>query len=59
MKPRNSDEKWTKQNETELKQLTKKNEDTDVIAKKLGRTKSAIYSKASKLNISLKPKDKS
>ena len=51
--------KWTKQDETKLRQMARSNIDTDIIAKTLGRTKNAIYSKASELNISLKPKDKS
>jgi hypothetical protein len=38
--------------------LARRNVDTDEIARILGRTKQAIYDKASELGISLSPKDK-
>ena len=49
---------WTKDDLNQLKNLAKQNVDTDDIAKKLERTKDAIYKKASKEDISLMPKDK-
>jgi len=49
---------WTKGEVAKLKELAKKGIETPKIAKNLGRTKNAIYSKASEKKISLKPKDK-
>ena len=49
---------WSGSDVKKLKDLAKQGKTTPTIAKDLGRTKSAIYSKASEKNISLKPKDK-
>lgn len=57
-KPVNSGKAWTKTDDTRIKQMARSGVDTDDIARKLGRTVSAIYSEASKEDISLKPKDK-
>ena len=51
-------EKWTREEENLLAKLAKDNVDTTIIAKKLGKSESSIYNKASELGITLKPKDK-
>lgn len=51
-------EKWTKQQERQLKQDAKSGMDTPDIAKDLGRTVDAVYDRASKLGVSLDPPDK-
>ena len=56
---RNSGKLWTAGQKNELKTLAKKNTPTRVIGLKLGRTEEAIRSKASDLNISLKPVNQS
>lgn len=57
-KPVNNGKAWTKADDAKIKQMARSGVDTDDIARKLGRTVSAIYSEASKEDISLKPKDK-
>lgn len=57
-KPVNNGKNWTQMEESTLKKLAKQNVDTDDIAKKLGRTVDSVYKKASREDISLKPKDK-
>jgi hypothetical protein len=57
-KPVNNGKNWTQTEESTLKKLAKQNVDTDDIAKKLGRTVDSVYKKASREDISLKPKDK-
>jgi hypothetical protein len=56
---RNAGKSWTPQEVKQLKQLTKENTPTRVIGLKLGRTESAVYSKASEKNISLAPTNQS
>ncbi|MEA4939927.1 MAG: hypothetical protein VB091_10125 [Christensenella sp.] len=56
-KPARSNMKWTKAEEARLKELSRKNVATKDMAKDLQRTESAVRSKASDLDISLKPKD--
>lgn len=56
---RNSGKSWTKKEIGSLKVLSRQNTPTRVIGLKLGRTPSAVYSKASELNITLKPVNKS
>jgi hypothetical protein len=56
--PRNSNKPWTKKDESQLASLAKRNIPTLTISSQLGRSKDAIYSKASDLGVSLKPKDK-
>ena len=56
---RNSGKAWSSSEIKELKSLVKENTPTRVISLKIGRTPNAIYSKASDLNISLKPTNQS
>lgn len=50
---------WTRESEAKLKQLAKENVPTGLIAYALGRTVPAVRSKASDLNVSLKPTNRS
>lgn len=59
MASKNSGKHWTKEEVKQLKELSKHNTPTGLIAYKLGRTKDAIYSKSSDESISLKPVNKS
>ena len=56
---RNSGKTWSTEDISKLKQLAKGNTPTRVMGIKLGRTPDAIYSKASDLNIKLKPTNQS
>ena len=56
---RNSGKAWTSQEVNQLKQLAKQNTPTGVISFKIGRTPSAISTKASQEDISLKPTNQS
>jgi len=56
---RNSGKSWSKADETKLSKLAKQNTPTRVIGLKLGRTENAVYSKASELDVSLKPTNQS
>ncbi len=56
---RNSGKQWSKNDEQQLKQLAKVNTPTRVIGLKLGRTENSVRSKASDLNVSLKPTNQS
>ena len=56
---RNSGKTWTKTDVSQLKKLATHNTPTRVIGFKLGRTPSAIASKASSEGISLKPTNQS
>jgi len=56
---KNSGKPWTGQEVNKLEKLVKENTPTGVISLKLGRTENAIYSKASELDISLKPTNQS
>jgi hypothetical protein len=55
---RNSGKSWSEEEITQLETLAQKNTPTGVISIKLGRTESAIYTKASLENISLRPTNK-
>jgi len=57
--PKNHGKKWTPIEIKELKELSKGNTPTGLIAHKLGRTEDAVEAKASEKNISLKPTNKS
>ena len=57
-KPTKHGQPWTKRDTAQIGILARKGVDTDDIAKRLGRTKDAIYSKASEEGVSLRPKDK-
>ncbi|MBK6915585.1 MAG: hypothetical protein IPH11_18675 [Ignavibacteriales bacterium] len=56
---KNSGKPWTGEQKSNLKALAKMNTPTRVIGLKLGRTEEAIRSKASELDISLKPVNQS
>ena len=56
--PKNHGQHWTKKDTLQIGILARKGFDTDDIAKTLGRTKDAIYSRASEEGISVRPKDK-
>ncbi len=56
---RNSGTRWTPSQTRELRSLAKGNTPTRVIGLKLGRTPSAVQSKASDLGVSLKPTNQS
>jgi hypothetical protein len=51
----NAGKKWTPAQTRQLKKLTTENTPTRVIGIKTGRSENAIYSKASKQGITLKP----
>lgn len=57
--PPNSGKVWTPKQQSQLRDLAKHNTPTRVIGLKLGRTPDAVQSKASDLNISLKPTNQS
>ena len=56
---RNSGKQWTQSEISKLKDLAAQNTPTRVIGLKLGRTPSAVSTKASEENISLKPTNQS
>lgn len=56
---RNSGKPWSKKEITQLKKLAKENTPTRVIGLELGRTESAINTKASLESIPLKPTNQS
>lgn len=56
---RNSGKPWTPADVSQLRQLAKENTPTRVAGLKLGRTPGAVQSKASEVNISLKPTNQS
>jgi hypothetical protein len=56
---RNSGKSWSPQQHYELMNFASKNTPTRVISLKLGRTEDAVRTKASELNISLKPTNQS
>ena len=57
--PKNHGKVWTKEDLKDLKDLTKGNTPTPLIAYKLGRTEDSVRTKANKENISLQPTNKS
>ncbi len=56
---RNSGKHWTSKDKQQLRQLARQNTPTRVIGLKLGRSEDAVRSKASELNVSLKPTNQS
>lgn len=56
---RNTGKSWTPTDVKQLKELARGNTPTRVIGLKLGRTPEAIYTMASKKNISLAPTNQS
>lgn len=57
--PKNSGKQWTENDVSKLEKLVKGNTPTGLIAYQLGRSEDAVRSKASDLDISLKPTNKS
>jgi hypothetical protein len=57
--PENAHKQWTRAQKTELKELARRNTPTGLIAHDLRRTESAVRTKASELDISLKPTNQS
>jgi len=57
-KPSKHGTDWTKTDLKRLRTMARQDVDTDDIARRLHRTKGAIYNKASEEDISLKPKDR-
>lgn len=57
--PKNSGKTWNASDVSTLKKLVKGNTPTGLIAHKLGRSKEAVYTKASALDISVKPTNQS
>lgn len=56
---RNSGKEWTQKDINNLRLLAKLNTPTRVIGLKLGRTESAVRTKAAENNVSLKPTNQS
>jgi hypothetical protein len=56
---RNSGKPWTSSQEIKLKQLARQNTPTRVIGVILGRPEGGVRSKASDLNVSLRPTNQS
>jgi len=56
---KNSRKPWSDSDRDNLRKLAKSNTPTGVMSIKLGRSESAIYSKASEMNVSLKPTNQS
>ena len=57
--PANHGKEWTPSDEAKLKKLAQGNTPTGLIAYELGRTKDAVYSHASEIDVSLQPTNKS
>lgn len=58
-KATNQGKAWTQAQESQLRKLAKGNTPTRLMAYKLGRTPTAVQSKARDLDVSLKPVNKS
>ena len=56
---RNRGKEWTSRDVRQLKELAAQNTPTRVIGLKLGRTESAVYTRASDEGITLKPTNQS
>lgn len=56
---RNTGKPWTAKDEQQLGALARQNTPTRVIGLKLGRTEDAVRTKASELEVSLKPTNQS
>jgi hypothetical protein len=57
--PKNQGKDWSDKDTSNLKKLVKGNTPTGLIAYKLGRSEDAVRSKASKIEVSLKPANQS
>lgn len=58
-KPKNHGKKWTGNDISKLKKLSKENTPTGLIAHKLGRSEDSVRTKAKENNITLKPTNQS
>lgn len=58
-KPEHANEQWTKIQEAKLEHLATGNTPTGLIAQELGRSEAAVRSKASEIDVSLKPTNQS
>lgn len=58
-KPKNAGQPWSSQEKAQLRKLAKENPPTRVAGLKLGRSEDAVRSKASELNVSLRPNNQS
>jgi hypothetical protein len=56
---RNSGKPWSSSDNAQLRKLANQNTPTRVIGLKMGRTADAVYSQASKKNVSLAPTNQS
>lgn len=56
---RNAGKRWTAKEKKQLRQFARQNTPTRVIGLKLGRSEDAVRSKASEMNVSLKPTNQS
>ncbi len=56
---RNTGKAWTAEDDARLRELADENTPTRVIGLKLGRTAAAIYARASRTGVSLKPTNQS
>ena len=56
---RNSGKAWSPSEQKQMRELVGQNTPTRVIGLKLGRTESAVYAKASEMDLSLKPTNQS
>ncbi|MCG2689336.1 hypothetical protein L6255_02760 [Candidatus Parcubacteria bacterium] len=59
MTAKNANKQWTDKDIANVKELVKENTPTRVVALKLGRTENSVRSKASDLDLSLKPVNQS
>ena len=57
--PKNQGKEWTDKDISNLKKLVKGNTPTGLIAYELGRSEDAVRSKASDIDVSLKPTNQS
>jgi len=57
--PKNQGKDWTGNDISNLKKLVKSNTPTGLIAYELGRTENSVRSKASEIEVSLKPTNQS
>lgn len=57
--PKNQGKEWTGNDISNLKKLVKSNTPTGLIAYELGRTENSVRSKASEIEVSLKPTNQS
>lgn len=57
--PKNSGKEWTPADDRKLDKLANGNTPTGLIAHELGRSESAVYSRASEIDVSLKPVNQS